>query len=164
MHMPDTPAEPMPQALSNTVITAITPSIIAEILKATGYRANVVERDGVQQVQSAAQGLGFFLGFGNAVPNASAQYVDFSFHCWITIQDELPAGLVESWNQSMRFARLFRQQQLLVLTMDVMVAGGVTEAFLCAQCELWDRVIADFIRHIKRPVAAAAAAADSASE
>jgi hypothetical protein len=53
----------------------------------------------------------------------------------------------------MRFARLFRQDAFLVLTMDVVLAGGVTDDYLCAQCELWDRVIRDFILHLRNPAA-----------
>jgi hypothetical protein len=52
----------------------------------------------------------------------------------------------------MRFARLSRQGEHLVLSMDVVVAGGVTENHLVAQCELWDRVIRDFIMFLRKPV------------
>jgi hypothetical protein len=139
------------------LIASTTPTAIAEILKASGYRANVVEHERYPQVQSAAQGLGFFVGFGN--PAASGGYSDFSFHCWITIQGELPPHLIDGWNQNKRFARLYRQGQLLILTMDVIVAGGVAPSHLRAQIELWDRVIHDFMRHLKQPAPAAAAGA-----
>ncbi len=133
----------------SAVKVSISPADIVEALKSAGYRANLVEQGQVPQVQSAAQGLGFFVGFGNPAPSGARGYLDFSFQCWITIQGELAAGLIESWNQGKRFARMYRQEQLLVLTMDVLVAGGVTSAFLRAQVELWDHVIHDFIRHLK---------------
>lgn len=148
--------------MSDTIRTAISPDAIAEILRQTGYRATVVEHATSPQVQSAAQGLGFFVSFGNTVPDSPGCFVDCSFHCWITLQGELPPGLVEHWNRSMRFARLFRNEQVLVLTMDVIVTGGVTEAFLCAQCDLWDRIIRDFIRQIQRPAMAEQPAAAGA--
>jgi hypothetical protein len=144
--------------MNDSIRTAVTAEDIAAILHKCGYRASIVQQERGTQVQSAAQGLGFFVGLGNAQPEQPGSHLDFSFHCWITIQGELPLGLVGNWNQSMRFARLFRRGQLLVLTMDVLVAGGVTEAYLCAQCELWDRVIHDFIRHINRPAAESHAA------
>ncbi|HSW12134.1 MAG TPA: YbjN domain-containing protein [Solimonas sp.] len=145
--------------MSTEMRAFVTPADIADILRKAGYRATVVEHDKFPQVQSAAQGLGFFISFGNGVPGSAGTYVDFSYHCWISIQGELPEGLIETWNQSRRFARLFRQGQLLVLTMDVVVAGGVSEPYLAAQAELWDRVIHDFLHHVKRPAAAQSAAA-----
>lgn len=144
--------------MSGEASAAVTPEEIAEALRKTGYRANLVMHERFPQVQSAAQGLGFFVGFGNPAKDRPDAYVDYSFHCWITIQGELAPGLIEGWNQNKRFARLFRQGQLLVLTMDVLVAGGVTASFHCAQVEVWDRVVHDFIRHLKQTAAQHAAA------
>ena len=135
------------------VRSAVNPEEMAEILRRTGYRATVAELAGQPQVQSAAQGLGFFIGFGNAAPAAPGGFIDLAFQCLISIQGEVPAGMIEGWNRSMRFARLFRQDAFLVLTMDVVLAGGVTDDYLCAQCELWDRVIRDFILHLRNPAA-----------
>ncbi|MDE0854822.1 MAG: hypothetical protein OSA97_10415, partial [Nevskia sp.] len=36
------------------------------------------------------------------------------------------------------------------LTMDILLAGGVSEAHLHAQCELWDRLIRDLVLHVQR--------------
>lgn len=145
--------------MSEFIKTSVTPSDLAEALKKSGYRANLVEQNKLPQLQSAAQGIGFFIAFGNPAPAGRGGYVDYSFHCWFAIQGELRADLVDAWNRSKRFARLFRQEQMLVLTMDVMVAGGVCDAFLCAQVEVWDRVLHDFIAHFKQPAPAPAAAA-----
>ncbi|MDB5970438.1 MAG: bacterial sensory transduction regulator family protein [Hydrocarboniphaga sp.] len=142
-------------SLQNTV----TPEAIAEALRRTGYRATLSEHQGRPQVRSAAQGIGFFVAFGGADTAAATNYVDFAFHCWINIEGELRPGLIDSWNQTRRFARLFRQGALMVLTMDVLVAGGVDDDHLSAQCELWDRVIQDFIRHLKQEPATATVAA-----
>jgi len=125
---------------------------IAEILRRTGYRATVVDVAGQPQVQSAAQGLGFFVAFGNPALQGQPGFIDLAFQCVISIQGEVPPGLIDGWNRGMRFARLFRQESLLVLTMDVVLAGGVTDEWLCAQCELWDRVIRDLILHLRGPV------------
>lgn len=133
----------------------VTPDLIAGALRKTGYRATLSEHQGRMQVRSAAQGIGFFVAFGGAETLAATRYSDFAFHCWINIEGELRAGLIDSWNQTRRFARLFRQGSLMILTMDVLVAGGVDENHLCAQCELWDRVIQDFIRHLKQEAAPA---------
>jgi hypothetical protein len=147
------------------IITHVTAESIAEVLRRTGYRATIAVQGGAPQVQSAAQGLGFLVVFGNAAPGLPGAWIDYTLQCLIALETELPAGLVEDWNRGMRFARLFRQDRLLVLSMDVMVAGGVTDAFLCAQCELWDRVIHDFVRHVRgdAPRGGAAAPAPSAA-
>lgn len=163
--------------MTDLIRTSVSPEDLAEVLRKTGYRAAVVEQQpGGQtggpvgpQVQSAAQGLGFFIGFGNPLPASDAalggsrQYVDFAFHCWLNTEGELRPDLVDSWNRGKRFARLFRQAPLLVLSMDVVVAGGVAEGSLIAHCELWDRILQDFIAHLRLPAAPAGAAAAGAA-
>lgn len=137
---------------SPLILEHLTAEVVADILRRCGYRASVVENGRAQQVHSAAQGLGFLIGFGNALEGVDGQYADCVFQCWIGIQGDLPADLVPSWNHSMRFARLSRQGEHLVLSMDVVVTGGVTDKHLVAQCELWDRVIRDFIMFLRKPV------------
>ncbi|WP_428382608.1 YbjN domain-containing protein [Nevskia ramosa] len=160
--------------MTDLIRTSVSPEDLAEVLRKTGYRAAVAEQQGGgqmggPQVQSAAQGLGFFIGFGNPLPASDAalggsrQYVDFAFHCWLNIEGELRPDLVDSWNRGKRFARLFHQAPLLVLSMDVVVAGGVAEGFLIAHCELWDRILQDFIAHLRLPTAAAGAAVAGAA-
>ena len=139
------------QASAVVMRSFVNPEEMAAILRRTGYRATVAEHSGLPQVQSAAQGLGFFVAFGNAAPAAAGSYIDLAFQCLIGIQGDVPPGLIEGWNRSMRFARLFRQDAFLVLTMDVVLAGGVSDDYLCAQCELWDRVIRDLILHLRNP-------------
>lgn len=161
--------------MTDLIRTSVSPEDLADALRRTGYRAAVVEQQAGgpagPQVQSAAQGLGFFIGFGNPLPaedGAAAgarQYVDFAFHCWLNIEGEMRPDLVDSWNRGKRFARLFYQAPLLVLSMDVVVAGGVTDSFLVTHCELWDRVLQDFIGHLRLPTGnrAAPAAGDAAA-
>lgn len=162
--------------MTDLIRTSVSPEDLAEVLRKTGYRAAVVEPQvGGQtgpigpQVQSAAQGLGFFIGFGNPLPavdaalGGSRHYVDFAFHCWLNIEGDLRPDLVDGWNRSKRFARLFHQAPLLVLSMDVVVAGGVSEAFLIAHCELWDRVLQDFIAHLRLPASNTASSTASSA-
>ena len=153
----------MAESGTPVILHAVTPAAMAEALRRTGYRAALADNAGVPQVQSAAQGLGFIVSFGNPGQGGPGSYVDCAFQCWIGIQGELPDELITAWNQGMRFARMFRQGEHLVVTMDVVVAGGVTEGYLSGQCELWDRVIRDFILHLRRPGGAAVAAAAAGS-
>ena len=142
------------------LIDAVTVEEMAETLRRCGYRANVVEFQGRPQVRSAAQGLGFIVAFGGSPkPDSSGvtRYADLAFQCWIAIEGDLAHGIIDRWNQQQRFARLFRQGQMLVLCYDVLVAGGVAPEHLLSQCELWDRIIHELIRHLKQPPPALAA-------
>lgn len=132
---------------------------LAEILKAAGYRVTPAEQNGRIQLMSASQGMGFAVRFGNAVPGTET-HIDYTLSCALQVQGELPADLVPSWNRLKRFARLSLQAQFLVLEMDVVVAGGVSERYLRSMTELWDRLIQEFLLHLRnRPTLAAAQAA-----
>jgi len=144
--------------VSTTTLAGISAEEFAGILRRCGYRATVVEQGGRTQVQSAAQGIGFFAAPGNRLQGDEMRFADFALQSVIAVQGELPPGLVEDFNREMRFARLFRSGDYLVLALDIVLAGGVTEEHLCAQCELWDRILRDFILRLRiRPVTPAAA-------
>jgi hypothetical protein len=133
-----------------TLKTAITPEEMAALLKEAGFRADVVNVDKQMRVRSAAQGLEFSILF--AGPANDQHYTDFSFHCPLRIKGELPDGIINRWNRSKRFARLARNEHFLYVTMDVILAGGVTLAHLRLQCELWDRLIRELFMHLQQPL------------
>lgn len=139
------------------MMNAISPQQLAATLQQAGYRAHEVNHGGTVQIHSAAQGIGFVINFGNQALNQPGEYVDFAFICTLNIDGEMNAELVDNWNRSRRFARLSRSGQLLVLTMDVMVAGGVSADWLRAQSELWDALLREYLRHLQTPSAALAA-------
>ncbi|MFM0593295.1 YbjN domain-containing protein [Paraburkholderia dilworthii] len=145
------------------LIEAVSIDRLAEILKAAGYRVTVAEQNGALQLMSASQGVGFSVRFGNAVQDAAAaatdpaavRYLDYTHSCVLQVQGELPMELVASWNRTKRFARLADHGPFLALEMDVIVAGGVTERYLRSTIELWDRLIQEFLLHLRnRPVLA----------
>lgn len=132
---------------------------LAEIFKAIGYRANLIEANGIVELQSASQGLSFTVRFGNHT-TVDRHYLDYTYYCPLAIQTEFPVSIIDSWNLTRRFAKLTRQGNLLILSMDVLAAGGVPELYLRAQNELWDRVTMDLVLHLRqggRDVPAAAA-------
>jgi hypothetical protein len=137
-------------AAATPLISAVSPADIAAILRQAGYAASVVDYSDFSQVQSSAQGVGFCIGFGRKALGVERKYIEFSFHCWLNIRGDLPPLLIDDWNQGKRYARLFRQEQTLALTMDVLVAGGVSEAYLRAQCELWERLLRELIVHMRK--------------
>ncbi|MGH8780540.1 YbjN domain-containing protein [Paraburkholderia sp.] len=153
-----------------TPIETIHVEQLADIFKGAGYRVTAAEFDGNVQLMSASQGVGFTVRFGNPAPAdaadsaAPAAFFDYTLSCALQVQGELPAELVPTWNRTKRFARLSAHQQFLVLEMDVVVAGGVSERHIRSMIELWDRLIQEFLLHLRnRPVFAAAEQAATGS-
>jgi Putative bacterial sensory transduction regulator len=150
----DTPVS----GLGITIVEAVSPEQLAGVFRGAGYRVTLAEQNGRMQLMSASQGVGFAVRFGN--PGAEADtHIDYTLSCALQVQGELPPDLVPAWNRTKRFARLASHQQFLLLEMDVMVAGGVTDRHLRSTIELWDRLVQEFLLHLRnRPVMAAAGA------
>ncbi|GAB2874514.1 YbjN domain-containing protein [Paraburkholderia jirisanensis] len=145
------------------LIDAVGVDQLADVFKTAGYRVTPAEQNGMVQLMSASQGVGFAVRFGNSGGEAGT-FIDFTLSCALQVQGELPAELVASWNRTKRFARLWEQEAFLVLEMDVVVAGGVSERNLRSLIELWDRLIREFLLHLRnRPAMAAAQAGGSAT-
>eukprot|EP01030_Chromulinospumella_sphaerica_P019347 gene19347-19236_t len=129
------------------LMSSVTPQRLTELLQEAGYRVNQSEQNGIVQLLSASQGIGFAVRFGNPAAEQGA-YVDFTYSCALRVQGELPAGLAPVWNTSRRFARLSVQGEFLLMEMDVMVAG-VGALYLRSQLELWDRLLQEFIVYLR---------------
>ena len=130
------------------LISHVSPQSLTEVLQAAGYRVNQTEQNGIVQLLSASQGIGYAVRFGNpAVEQGS--YVDFTFSCALRVQGELPQGVAEQWNASRRFARLSLQGEFLVMEMDVVLAAGVSSDHLRGNLELWDRLLQEFIVYLR---------------
>ncbi|KDB08133.1 Sensory transduction regulator [Burkholderia sp. lig30] len=151
-----------------TPIDSIDIEQLARVLRDAGYRVTAVEQNGVAQLMSASQGVGFSVRFGNAalpsqpgVAPDAARYIDYTLVCVLQVQGEMPAELVANWNRTKRFARLASHGAFLALEMDVIVAGGVSERYLRGTIELWDRLIQEFLLHLRSRPALAAQEADA---
>ena len=130
------------------LIAHVSPQSLTEVLQAAGYRVNQTDQNGIVQLLSASQGIGYAVRFGNPA-GEQGSYVDFTFSCALRVQGELPAGLAELWNASRRFARLSQQGEFLVMEMDVVVAAGVSADYLRGKLELWDRLLQEFIVYLR---------------
>lgn len=149
------------------LIEAVSLDQLADIFRSAGYRVTVVEQNGASQLMSASQGIGFAVRGGNALPQASAPaaaYFDYTLSCTLQVQGDLPADLVPSWNRTKRFARLASHGAFLVLEMDVVAAGGVSERHLRSMTELWDRLIQELLLHLRNRPAMAAEEAVAAGD
>ncbi|MEI2415519.1 YbjN domain-containing protein [Orrella sp. JC864] len=146
-----------------TLIQSIGPARLQELLQSVGYRVTLSEQNGLVQLLSATQGIGFAVRMGNPAQQ-QGEFVDYTLSCALRVQGELPAGLVENWNVAKRFARLTQQGVFLVLEMDVILAGGVSENYLRATTELWDRLLQEFVLFLRQYAAQAAQQAGQAAE
>lgn len=132
----------------SSLILDVNAERLQELLQSAGYRVTVSEQNGMVQLLSASQGVGFAVRLGN--PSAEAgSYLDYTLSCALRVQGELPAGLAERWNVEKRFARLTVQGAFLVLELDVILAGGVSENYLRATAELWDRLLQEFLLFLR---------------
>ncbi|WP_366302157.1 YbjN domain-containing protein [Pseudomonas atacamensis] len=130
------------------LITHVSPQSLTDVLQAAGYRVNQSEQNGIVQLLSASQGIGYAVRFGNPALEQGG-FVDFTFSCALRVQGELPEGVAEQWSATRRFARLSLQGEFLVMEMDVVVAAGVSNEHLRGNLELWDRLLQEFIVYLR---------------
>ena len=79
-------------------------------------------------------------------------------------EGQIDTGLADRWNVEKRFARLSVQGVFLVLELDVIVAGGVSETYLRATTELWDRLLQEFLLFLRANASDQDSAADAPAE
>lgn len=127
---------------------------VSDFLKAAGYRVTQTEQNGLPLLMSASQGIGFQVRFGNPTEGKDEAFRDLTFACVLRVEGALPEGVVNGWNAARRFSRLSQQGAFLVLEMDVLLLGGVTESHLHACATVWDRLLQDFLLHLRQSAAA----------
>jgi hypothetical protein len=121
---------------------------LTTLLQNAGFRVNRSEHNGLLQLLSASQGIGYSVRFGNPGV-APGEFLDFTYSCAIRVQGELPASLVNQWNASRRFSRLATQGEFLVLEQDVIVADGVSRQHLLGSLMVWDRLLQEFMLYLR---------------
>lgn len=130
------------------LIETVTPDSLTSLLQDVGCRVNRTEQNGVIQLLTATQGVGYAVRLGNQ-SSTQGQYLDFTYSCAMRIQGELPESLVNQWNASRRFARLSVQGEFLVLEKDVIVADGISAQRLLGSFVLWDRLLQEFVIYLR---------------
>jgi hypothetical protein len=137
------------------ILESVTPETVADQLKSAGYRVtHDTDRDG-ELLLSATQGLTFAVRFGSKASNGG--YLDFSFNCVFSGAPPITDTLLQEWHRGTRFCRLWQRDGMLVLEMDVLVAGGVTAANLRSWIMLWDRLVQALFIKLRAPQASSAA-------
>ncbi|MBY6239908.1 YbjN domain-containing protein [Methylosinus sp. Sm6] len=150
--------------MSDSLIARLTLDDLRELLQRAGYRVEAATDPvaAIPYLRSATSGLGFDIRPGSRLAGeGEAQFADVAFVCVLQIVGELPADLINGWNVARRFARLQRGGSFVALCMDVSVVGGVTEAYLRAQIEIWDRLIQDLVVYLREGLREQAVATES---
>lgn len=127
------------------------------VIQDSGYRAEIVTDGTISFLRSASNGLDFDLRPGNVLANASGtvgegpqRFADFVFVVLFAVQGAFPVDVLNRWNQTHRFARLFLdktnpEKEFLAMTLDVSVAGGVTRVYLRHQLAIWDSLVQQLV-------------------
>uniref|UniRef100_UPI000D369BE5 YbjN domain-containing protein n=1 Tax=unclassified Variovorax TaxID=663243 RepID=UPI000D369BE5 len=135
-------------ASASELLDAVTPAQVSDAIKAAGAAVTAIEQDGVVRLHSASHGIGFQVLWGN--PVTTTQYTDFTLSCPLRVQGgTLPEGVLASWHRSKRFARVAQHGDFVVLEMDVVVAGGVSPAYLAFAVRLWMQMMGEFFVHLR---------------
>lgn len=151
--------------MTDTVHTYFTPVMLRDVLQAVGYRVEETNSPigGAPALRSATAGMAFDVLFANPLPpddsGKSPGWADVTFQAALQVQGELPLSLVNHWNVTRRFGRLNLLQNLLLLDMDVVAAGGVRVGNVRAQVEIWDQLVQRLIAYLRDELAKLAKAA-----
>jgi len=144
------------------MITTHSLANLREALQQVGFRVEQ-QTDPVARVEflrSATGGVGFDVRPGSL--GIDGGFADVAFIAVLQVRGELPLGLVNNWNGTRRFARLQLGPQLLALSLDVSVAGGVSPLHLRSQIEIWDHLLQDLIAYLREELRRLPAPGDQA--
>jgi len=144
--------------MAEAQIMAVTPEQLGEIMQSAGYRTeHRADNNGTPLIASATGGISFNVRMGNRAPAPVEGFLDFTYLTVIKIEGQFPLERVNDWNRNKRFARLHKVDDFIVLDMDIIVAGGVTQNHIRATMELWDRLLQEMMGWLRGDVPAGAA-------
>lgn len=130
-----------------TQIDSVTLDDLAKLLQEAGFRAETLKaQDGTAILRSATAGIGFSIRPGNPV---EAGFIDFTYTAPFRVEARVLEKAAGEWNAAKRFSRLYGRDGLLLLEMDVLVAGGVGHAYLRATLEIWNRLLSEALLYLR---------------
>lgn len=137
--------------MSDNLLAKLTIDSLRDTLQQIGYRAESLTDPiaNLTYLRSSTGGIGFDLRPGSQAGDQSGTFSDVALLAILQVQGDLPLETVNRWNVSRRFARLQFSKPYLVLSMDILVAGGTTLANLRAHIEIWDRLLQDLITYLR---------------
>jgi len=136
------------------LITTLSIDSLRDALQTVGYRVESVVNERMTYLRSATGGMPFDIRPGNGVGTAPDQFVDVAFVALFAVRGTFSLEIVNEWNRSRRFGRLFvdratQGQEVLVFALDVSVAGGVTPIHFRSQIEVWDSLVQQFVSWLR---------------
>lgn len=149
------------------LIAAMTLEMLRELLQDAGYRVETVGEGGVRFLRSATSRFAFDIRPGNGIAGSANHFADVAFVALLAVQGALPLDLVNRWNCTRRFSRLFLDQTIpgqdfLVLSMDVSFVGGVSQQHLRTQIEVWDSLLQQLVPWLRDELSKIAPKIDTA--
>lgn len=153
---------------ATALIAAMTLESLRDLLQDAGYRVETVNEGRARFLRSATSRFAFDIRPGNGIVGAADHFADIAFVALLAVQGALPLDLVNRWNCTRRFGRLFLDQSIpgqdfLVLSMDVSFVGGVSQRHLRAQIEIWDSLLQQLVPWLREELAKIAPKIDTAS-
>lgn len=152
---------------NGALIARMTLETLRDLLQDAGYRVETVAEGRARFLRSATSRFAFDIRPGNSVVGSADHFADIAFVALLAVQGTLPLDLVNRWNCTRRFGRLFLDQSIpgqdfLVLSMDVSFAGGVTLQQLRAQIEIWDSLLQQLVPWLREELSKIAPKIDTA--
>ncbi|MCA6108178.1 YbjN domain-containing protein [Bradyrhizobium cenepequi] len=146
--------------MSDATITKLTLESLRDLFQLAGYRVETLTDPvaGLSYLRSATNGLAFDVRPGNRIGGEEQGFLDVALIAVLQVQGELPLEVVNRWNATRRFARLQLSPPFLALSLDVSVAGGVTQTNLRAQIEIWDHLVQQLVGYLRDELASLARA------
>lgn len=150
------------------LLTELNMEALRDLVQGAGYRVEMQNEGQMSFLRSATNGLPFDIRPGNSFAGGGERFADVAFVTLFAVRGTLPLDLVNRWNRSRRFGRLFLDtpvagQQFLVFCMDVSVAGGVAPRQMLAQIELWDSLVQQLIPWLREELSKITPAIDTTS-
>lgn len=164
------------QSASSTdqgMMTFVTLEVVRKLIQGEGYRAEIVTDGNISFLRSACNGLDFDVRPGNILvkdpataPEKPERLADLAFVVLFTVQGNFPSDLLNVWNRTHRFSRLFvdktiPDREFLVLSLDVSVAGGVTTTYLRHKILIWDSLVRQLVPWLRDELGKIASTVDT---
>jgi hypothetical protein len=142
-------------AMSDATITKLTLDSLRDLFQLAGYRVETLTDPvaNIPYLRSGTNGIAFDVRPGNRSGGEEQSFLDVALIAVLQVQGELPLELVNRWNATRRFARLQLSPPFLALSLDVSVAGGVTQNNLRAQIEIWDHLVQQLVSYLRDELA-----------
>jgi hypothetical protein len=144
--------------MSESTIDKITLEGLRELIQLAGYRVETMTDPvaNIPYLRSATNGLPFDIRPGNRLAADERSFIDVALVAVLQVQGDLPLDLINRWNATRRFARLQLSPPFLALSLDFSLAGGVSQAHLRAQIEIWDHLVQQLVAFLREELAALA--------